>query len=138
MLPCRPEALAANITELLVWLFTTGSLRLYWHSAHLHQLPLALTLLWSAKAACSVAVAALQLSADSGLDKASLQVDAVGSVTSCIAVMASTCPDMHSWQSRQLTWAFLYGKETYDIRTQHLIAVLMTQLSLNIVIVSCA
>lgn len=57
---CRPQHLAANITELLVWLFTTAGLRLYWHSAHLHRLPLGLTLLWTTKAACSVLLAVLQ------------------------------------------------------------------------------
>ena len=59
---CRPQALAAHVTDLLVWLFTTAGLRLYWHSAHVHQLPLTLTLLWSAKAACSVVLAVLQSS----------------------------------------------------------------------------
>lgn len=59
---CRPQALAANISELLVWVFTTASLRLYWHGAHMHQPPLVLTLLWCAKAAIAVLLAILQAS----------------------------------------------------------------------------
>ena len=62
LLMFRPQALAADVSELLVWLFTTAALRLYWHSAHLHQLPLSLMLLWCAKAACSVVLAVLQAS----------------------------------------------------------------------------
>ncbi len=58
----RPQALAADVSELLVWLFTTAAFRLYWHSAHLHQLPLSLMLLWCAKAACSIVLAVLQAS----------------------------------------------------------------------------
>lgn len=54
--------LAVSVTELLLWLVTTAGLRLYWHSAHLHQLPLPLTLLWLAKAACSVVLAIVQAS----------------------------------------------------------------------------
>lgn len=107
--PLQPAALAANITELLVWLFTTGSLRLYWHSAHLHQLPLPLTLLWSAKAACSVAVAALQLSADSGPAKTSLQdlLPICSAAVQCLFVVAVlherriTQQELRAWGAAQ-------------------------------------
>ena len=71
---CRPLGLMANIAELFVWLFTTAASRLYWHSAHLHQLPLILTLLWFAKAVSSVLLAVFQANLTSEHVELSFQV----------------------------------------------------------------
>lgn len=61
LINCRPEQLAANASELLVWLIATGTLRLYWHSLQLQQVPVSVLLSTLVKAACSVGTAVFVL-----------------------------------------------------------------------------
>ncbi|KAL0053237.1 hypothetical protein WJX82_002974 [Trebouxia sp. C0006] len=110
--PVRPQALAADVSELLVWLFTTAALRLYWHSAHLHQLPLSLILLWCAKAACSVVLAVLQARVTYEHIQLSFQdvLPACCAVIQCLFVAAVLYEhriaqqELRTWQRAQQAW----------------------------------